>query len=206
MKLIPPYYWDSDNDWRVPSLDITMCPVNIPLPLTPWGSQSQSRLMQSTWHFYIEDFKFEALWQHPEKLLTSKPLCVIEPNFSIPWDAPGAIALFQIYRKRHCARYWQSQGIFTLVDLNVDYAHETLNLLGIPKGWSAYATRGACWDEEILKHQYAIAQNHSGKEKPLFVVYAGGKKIESVCRHNGWLYFDTYRGPMTYRGAVHGQG
>lgn len=199
MKLLPPSYWETDNDWGVPLLEASRCAPLLPLPLVPWASQAQKKEMKGTWHFYIEDRKFEGLWCGCDRLLQSSPLALIEPNFSVPWDAPGAVAVYQTYRKRWIARTLQAAGIFVIVDLNVDYRHERINLLGVPQGWTAYATRGSAWDSEILMRQWVIARQHSGVERPLFIVYSGGNRVERLCRENGWQYYPTYRGPMTYR-------
>ena len=101
-------------------LDSKFCPAFLPLPLEPWGCRSPYKAKQrGNWHFYVVDEKFQALWKDPDKLLVSRPEIVVEPNFSLPPNCDKAVALFQIYRKRLLARYWQSKGIFIFVDMNV---------------------------------------------------------------------------------------
>lgn len=199
MRVYPGSQWETDNQWGVPVLEPERCAGVVPYPFEPWGIRAQSIKQPGTWHFYQDDEKFEPLWQKPWKIPETGAMVCCEINFTITWDAPKAIALYQIYRKRWMSRYWQSQGVLMLVDLNVDYKHEELNLLGVPNRWSAFSTRGS-WDENVLLHQWAIAQSISGRERPLFVVYAGGQRVEELAIQHGWQYYPTYRGPMVYRG------
>ena len=201
MKVFPDVAFGSDNDWGIPLLDIGACPSSLPLPFMPWGCQGRSKKMPGTWHFYVDDDKFNRLWIFPDGVVASNPSCLVEPNFTIPPDASRAVALYQIYRKRFISRWWQSQGFMTLVDLNVAEQFEDLNLLGVPAGWGAFCTRGS-WDLGRLVHQFAIAKSISDSESPLFIVYAGGKDVELLCMQYGWQYYPTFRGPDVYRGVV----
>ena len=60
-------------------------------------------------------------------------------------------------------------------------------MLGVPKGWSAYATRGYTRFIDDLDSQYDRAAAHAGKA-PLFVVYGGGNEVEARCKERGWLW------------------
>ena len=203
VKISADTLFSSSNEWGIPDLDISMCPVSLPVPFLPWGCQGRAKRMLGTWHFYIDDLKFNSLWNNPLPVLLANPLCAVEPNWTITADDPRSVALYQIYRKRYLSCFWQSQGMLTMVDLNVHERYEDLNLLGIPAGWRAFCTRGS-WDLGRLVHHYAIAKSICDSEKPLFVVYAGGKDVELLCMQYGWYYFPTYRGPDSYRGVVNG--
>ena len=101
-----------------------------------------------------------------------------------------AFALFQIYRKRWLARWWQSVGIRVFVDLNVAEQFYDLNLLGVPNGWKAWATRGYNERVDSTEREYQMAIEYAGTPSILFVVYGGGKKVKEACKSNGWAWFD----------------
>lgn len=183
------------NYFGIPTLDSDFQPRDLPLPFEPWGSKSRSASTFGSYHFYVEDSKFEALWKSPEKILKTGVTCVVEPNFTITADSPRAFAIWQIYRKRSLSVFWQQHGIDIFVDLNVPDSFLDICLLGVPLGWRSFSTRGyADLPDSDLLDKWHIAQEHSSLKKPLFIVYAGGKRSQQLAARYGWKYFDTYRG------------
>ena len=91
-----------------------------------------------TLHFYTDDYRFNAVYEHPEKILQQNPAQIVEPNFSLFNETPIAFGLQAIYKKRLVARQMQEEGIRVFVDLNVANKFYAFNLLGVPKGWSAF--------------------------------------------------------------------
>lgn len=84
----------------------------------------------------------------------------------------------------------QDRGIRVFVDLNVAQKHIKLNMIGVPKGWRAFATRGYSDRLPGLALEYEIAQHcaaYAGR-KPLFVVYGGGSKCRDFCKEVGAVY------------------
>jgi len=187
---VPDAVWPSNNDWGVPLLDINLQADALDLPFECWGSFGRKSQMKGTWHFYTEDYRFEALWHDPSPILNSGAINVVEPNFSCYEQMPPAVALWQIYRKRWMARWWQSFGLQVFVDLNVAEPHYQLNLLGIPGGWKAWATRGYNDRLDGTEKEYQMAIERAGTESILFVVYGGGKRVKEMCQSNGWLWLD----------------
>jgi len=187
---VPDAVWASDNDWGVPLLDANLQALACDLPFKAWGSISRKSRMSGTWHFYTEDYRYEALWRDPSPVANTRCLNVVEPNYSCYDQMARAFALFQIYRKRWLARWWQSLGIRVFVDLNVAERFYDLNLLGVPKGWSAWATRGYTERVNLTEREYQIACDHAGTTSILFVVYGGGKAVKQLCMDRGWLWFD----------------
>lgn len=90
-----------------------------------------------TLHFYTDDYRFNAIYEHPERILQHNPAQIVEPNFSLFNETPIAFGMQAIYKKRMIARQMQEQGIRVFVDLNVANKFCAFNLLGVPKGWSA---------------------------------------------------------------------
>ena len=189
--------WPSDNPWSVPSLLPELAADQVPVPVTTWGTQGARRPMSGTWHFYTSDNRFEPLWKRPHRVLLSRPSCIIEPNFSTTDQTPFALAMWHVYRKRWLARYWQQCGLRVLVDLNVDAAlnrpHDALgghrpNLVGVPVGWRAYASRAHGNDPSTLEAEWDVAREHSGQDHPLFLVVGGGREVKAMAGQHGWTW------------------
>ena len=67
-------------------------------------------------HFYIDDYQFDRVWYSPEKYLEflKQFKGVIAPDFSLYVDMPKAMQIFNCYRSRVLARYWQDNGIIVI--------------------------------------------------------------------------------------------
>jgi len=183
--------WPTDNELGIPRLDPEVQANGLDAPFVKWGTVARRKAhasMGGTWHFYTDDSKFDGLWRHPELVALSGCVSVIEPNFSVGPQAPRAVAIWQTYRKRWLARYWQAQGIRVFVDLNVPIEHAVTNLTGVPAGWRAFATRGYTHYEGHLIQQFDIASEIAGAPI-LFVVYGGGREIQRITQQRGLLWF-----------------
>jgi hypothetical protein len=153
--------------------------------------------MPGTWHFFTADAKFEPLWRRPNRVLASKPACAVEPNFSTTDQTGVAQALWATFRKRWIGRYWQQSGLSLFVDLNVHsvFNHPgapgsdtPINLLGVPRGWSSFASRSHAGNPDALLDEWAVAQEWSGRDSPLFLVVGGGKRVKSLAKEKGWVW------------------
>jgi hypothetical protein len=70
-----------------------------------------------------------------EKLLAQEWMGIISPNYSLWAHQPRVIQIWQVYRSRYIARYWQSVGIKVIPDIDwIDEESFNFNLLGIPVG------------------------------------------------------------------------
>jgi hypothetical protein len=185
---VPDAIWPSDNEWGVPTLDLDYQALSLPEPIIKWGAIARKGVMPGTWHFYTDDYKFTALWKNPATVVNTRCSTVVEPNFSTNPAMPRAVVLRGIYRKRWLARYWQSQGIRVFVDLNVEPEFDDLSLLGVPRGWRAYATRWLeSYGERDIPTQYERAKQHAGTDI-LFLVIGGRVDAASMCEYYGWSH------------------
>lgn len=88
-------------------------------------------------HFYVDDYQFERVWNDPDKYIPylKKAQCVLMPDFSLYMDMPLPMKLWNVYRSRAMAHYWQRNGIKVIPSLiwadekSYKYCFE-----GIPKG------------------------------------------------------------------------
>ncbi len=185
--------YDSDNEFDIPTLRIDCQPVSgLLLPFAGWGADTRAKKGISTYHFYVEDYRFEAIWKDPLAVLTGKCMEFVEPNLSLFDTTPVAYGLQQIYKKRWIARFWQECGAKVYADLNVARKFHKYNRMGIPEGYDAFATRGYADRQEYLKMEIQIAREISGKDNPNMIVYGGGEKIKELCAQNNVLYVEQF--------------
>lgn len=199
--------WPSDNQAGIPTLLPELQSDAVHAPLICWGSRRGGRVGNlenaGTLHFYTEDVRFEAIWKTPQRIAQSSIQAIVEPNFSVYNDMPMALALYQIWRKRWLARYWQHHGKQIFVDMNVSPAYADINLLGVPQGWTAFATRG--YDDYLddLANQVLIANNIAYPNRPTMLIYGGGRKVVKFCQDNLlWHYHEDRTAIREMRNAL----
>lgn len=64
-------------------------------------------------HFYVDDYQFERLWRSPELYLhaLSRFSCIISPDFSMYIDMPQPMKIWNTFRNRFFAAWWQTRGL-----------------------------------------------------------------------------------------------
>lgn len=200
---VPDTLWPTDNEWGIPTLSLERQADAFDLPIETWGAKRRN-LKVGTYHFYTEDNRFSTIWQKPDMVVAAGCVNAVEPNFSVYDQVPRAVALWATFRKRWLARYWQSRGIRIFVDLNVARPYDDLNLLGVPKGWKAYATRGYAARLDMTGEELEIARTHAGARDVLFMVYGGNAQVREWCNANGavWVAEDMDRAKGRYLDAL----
>lgn len=199
---VPDLLWPSDNAYGIPTLDLGMQAEAVVAPVLHWAVQGKRHEFKGTWHFYTEDDKFNALWRDPSAVSGTGAQAAVEPNFSIGPQFPRAVALWQVYRKRWMARFWQKQGLRVFVDLNVCEEHQEANLLGVPAGWRAFATRGYVSRPEDTEAEYAHACRIRGSADVLFLVVGGARGVGEMCRERGWLWVPEHMDRVKNKGGA----
>ena len=191
-RLMGDFVYPSDNEWGIPVLLMDNQPVHVELPINPWGAESRYKKMMTCYHFYVDDYRFEALFKDPMPLLMSGCKQIVEPNCSIHDNTPAPFALWQIYRKRFLARYLQECGLQVFADLNVSHRFAEFNRLGIPDGYNAFFTRGVTGWIPNLELNLQMAQRISGLDRPNLNVYGGGKDVEEWCHKHQLAYIGEF--------------
>lgn len=174
----------SDNPLGIPSLVLPPRLEHAPqvtAPVLAWGSVRRTA-NASTWAFYVDDYRFNALehdWLLP---MRSGARELIEVNYTVHDDTPRAVAIYRTYQKRHAARVWQDAGAEVWVDLCVSPVHADLVLLGVPEGWQRYATAG--WDCRVgdLDRELELAVRHSAGAAFTLLVWGGGAATRAWCQ------------------------
>ena len=185
--------YPSDNEYDIPVLRMDRQPESgLLLPFAGWGTDTRAKKGIDTYHFYVDDYRFEKIWKDPTIVLNSGCSDLVEPNLSLFDTTPVAYGLQQIYKKRWISRYLQECGVRVYADLNVAKKFYKYNRMGIPDGYNAFATRGYTDRQEYLKMEIQIAREISGFDKPNMIVYGGGEKIKELCMQNNVLYVEQF--------------
>ena len=191
-KMIGDFIYPSNNEFQIPTLLSDKQPIHLELPFAPWGAESRYKKGITTYHFYVDDYRFEQLLKNPLLLMMSGCKAIVEPNCSIHDQTPMAHAIWQTYRKRYLCRYMQECGMQIWVDLNVSPHFEEINALGVPEGYNAFFTRGVSGWLPTTERHWQMAKRISGLEKPNMCVYGGGQDVEDWCRERDIVYIKEY--------------
>ncbi len=64
-------------------------------------------------HFYMDDYKFECVWNRPERYLRklSQYRFVLTPDFSLYTNMPLAMQIWNVFRGQWCGAFWQANGL-----------------------------------------------------------------------------------------------
>lgn len=189
-NFVPDCLFPTDNDAEVPMLRLDMQAKVCDIPFLCFGEQKRTFQMngQGTLHFYTDDYRFSAVYEHPEKILQHNPANIVEPNFSLFNEMPVAFGLQAVYKKRFIARAMQERGIRVFVDLNVAAKFYKLNMLGVPIGWQSFCTRGYSDRLHYLEFEWQLAKSYAGDNPLLFVIYGGGDACKRFAKERGCVY------------------
>ncbi len=190
---IPDCLFPSDNQMEIPTLRLDVQPTHVEVPFLCFGEQKRTKDMQGSGvlHFYTDDYRWQAIYEHPEKILKHNPGAIVEPNYSVFNETPVAFGLQGIYKKRWIASAMQDRGIPVFVDLNVANKFYAINLLGVPKGYGAFCTRGYSDRLPALEYEYMIADRVADGNLNFFIVYGGGEEVRKWCFAHPKAYYVT---------------
>lgn len=93
--------------WEIPELE-NVSDI-IPSDLIPFSQINRTQNYNSWVHFYLDDYRFERLWNCPARYLNQlqKFNGIITPDFSVYCDMPLAEQIHNVYRN-HALAYWLS--------------------------------------------------------------------------------------------------
>lgn len=110
---------------------------------------------ESIVHFFLDDYKFESLWNNPElrieKLRNHR--AILTPQFSLYTEMPLALKVYNTFKNRWCGAYYQSEGIHVIPSI----------LWGTPE------TFWFCFDGIEPESYVAVSTIGMRKEKDLFL-------------------------------------
>lgn len=122
---------------------------SVPKLLVPFDATVKSET--DKWlHFYIDDYKFERVWNNPKRYVDvfKKYSGIIGFDFSLYSDMPVAQQIWNIYRNRALSHYFQENNVKVIP--NIQWGDESTYKYcfdGIPIGGTvAVSTNGAIGD------------------------------------------------------------
>lgn len=125
--------YPGDETYGIPSVQGASV---IPDSMTAWNQAPSSR-PGSAWHFFLDDYRFETVWNRPEVSLSRVQLLgmALSPDFSLWRQMPMVMQLWQVYRARWLSALWEANGITVIptVSWSDQRSHEWA-WLGIPAG------------------------------------------------------------------------
>lgn len=143
-------FFESSNSYGIPDVKADEFEIN---ELIPYRVDSNRN---GTAHFFLDDYRFERCFKNPDSQIEElkKYTGVLSPDFSMYLNYPKALQIWQVYRNRWCAAYWQSLGIKVIP--TISWSDETsyeYAFLGVEKNFTvAIATVGVLND----KHAQAL--------------------------------------------------
>ncbi|MBV5328090.1 MAG: DUF4417 domain-containing protein [Chlorobium sp.] len=94
--------------------------IRCPFDFADWEKTTWSRFgsggSSDARHCFVDDWRLEHLWRRAGQGL-AKAICngvMTAPDFTIEFDFPQEVALFQVYRSNLLAYYWLSNSVVTV--------------------------------------------------------------------------------------------
>lgn len=220
------------NPWGIPDLLPHLVPLTLPtataitdeLPgsgaverrrLWVWRTFAQAeRHHGDTLCWYTEDFRFEDLWNRPAKsvetLLRGGWSSIVEPDYSVVAGTGLALSLWQVYRNRWLARWWQEHGLDVIPSLTWgDEDSLEWSLAGIPRYCESVSVECRPGRVDAAAWSRVLARALDWIQPRRVLVY--GPPVEWVAEHAprqwcyhvcpGWRATDRRRGLRTRSGG-----
>jgi hypothetical protein len=177
-------------------------PVNyIPGDVVPFSRATMEKNCQKKWiHFFVDDDKFERVFAQPDRYLKILELFagVITPDFSSYLDMPMAMQIYNRYRNRALAYYYQSQGLRIIPTVGwSDEASYDWCFAGLPECSTLAVSTNGCFHEEGKKYYIAGMIEMERRLKPTKIICVG--RPIPVPINTEIMYFDSFGQQMTKR-------
>ena len=158
----------------------------VPTNLLPFNYAKTATDTNKTLHFFIDDYQFERLWNHPAKYLDliKQFEAAIAPDFSLYFDMPRPMQMWCEYRSRALANYWQRNGVVVIPRLQWTDDPKSLEWCfdGLPKfGTYAVSTIACKRNQDMTNLWYEGIEIAIKKLRPKrLIVYGGTLPEKSV--------------------------
>ncbi len=108
-------------------------------------------------HFYAEDSNFDCVWQTPNKYINLLKSFngVITPDFSMYGDLPRAYQIWNCFRNRALACWWQRLGIKIVPSVSwVDESSFEWCFDGLPTGGTVAVSGNGCYFNPYSRERF----------------------------------------------------
>lgn len=103
-------------------------------------------------HFYMDDYKFESVWNDPRKALSKLKRCdgIITPDFSTYREMPMALKIYNTYRMRALGYWLGTQGVKVINNVRWATAQSfKFSFLGVPKNSIVSVSTVGCLGSKV---------------------------------------------------------
>ena len=168
-------YFRATNHFEFPELEPIRQPVNVEKWLS-FQERGKAAVYGDTGvHFYADDYTFECLWNTPGKYVEQlqRYKLIVQPDFSLYYNFPVALQVYNKYRNHWLARYLAYYGCKIVPNVNPsrpDLWSWTLD--GFPRrSVVAFSDIGSFRDTEDRQTLQAGFQEMIHRLKPIQVLY-----------------------------------
>ena len=191
-------FFPSSNKYGIPDIKADKLEVKNLIPYRVDKNRN------GTAHFFLDDYRFERCWKNADSQIEElkKYDGTLSPDFSMYTNYPQAFQLWQVYRNRWCAAYWQLHGIKVIPTVSWS-TEESFKycFLGIPKHSTvAVGTVG------VLNHKESQNLFMKGFEEMLqqlepseILIY--GNVLADLNRYKNIRWFEPYMNKFIKKGV-----
>lgn len=172
------YYFeneDTNNKFNFPALDYVK--PQIVLNVIPFNIFKAKPDKNSWIHFFIDDYQFERVWQKPTQYinLLKQAAGVITTDFSMYVDMPKAVQIYNCYRNRAIARFFQKEGIKIIPAVGwSDEDSFSWCFEGIAYGSAVVVSSNGCYNNPEAKKNFLAGFNEMIERiNPCQVIFVG---------------------------------
>lgn len=181
---------ENTNDyWQMP---VIKNDCFIPTQLIGFNYAKTSKDKAAGIHFYLDDYQFERIWSYPEKYIDvlKRYECILSPEFSLYWDMPLPMQIWNTYRNRFIGAYYQKQGIKVIPSVVwADVNSFDFCFLGIEKGSIIAVETTGTKSNDLIGRWYAGMDECIKQIEPSTVLVYGGDNGYDFKDINA-IYFD----------------
>ena len=205
--LIPELLYDGCPDaiWgREPDFDVSNPHAWYCQSARPFPAEREGGILG----FYTDDRRFEVTWNrksgYTDRLLEEKWAAVCAPDFSILWEWPRAVKIYNIYRSRWLQRLWQEAGIPVLPALRWDHTDESFDyaLSTLPEGMAVATVQCRNYNKDKRtwkRFMEGLEESISRLGPETILIYGGGNEdnsryLKKLPSGTNYVLLDSYVG------------
>ena len=182
-------FFRSSNSYGIP--DIRKDEFEIK-ELIPYRVDSRRN---GTAHFFLDDYRFERCWKWADSQIPElrKYDGVLSPDFSMYTTYPKAFQIWQVYRNRWCAAFWQAHGIKVIPTISwstedsYDFA-----FLGVEKGSVVAVGTVGVLNDEYAKKLFLDGFKEMVKRLEPKEILVYGNRLTELDEYKNVRWFEPY--------------
>lgn len=191
-------FFPSSNSYGIP--DIKKDEFEI-IELIPYRADSNRN---GTAHFFLDDYRFERCWKSPDSQIEElqKYQGVLSPDFSLYTNYPEAMQIWQVYRNRWCAAYWQSLGIKVIPTVGWSDSNSfKYAFLGIENNSTVAISTVGILNNEISKMLFEDGFKEMIKQINPENILIYGNKLEIFDKYENIKLFEPFHNKWSKKGG-----